>query len=127
MTTHKESRCQCEEFNADIMTTENCPIHQVSTAKESGWREEFDRLYGVYLARVDQNHWGMSIDESARKFIAQVEATAIDATEARVLSEVAKAIEENTAFYEKKYGGNYEQCGRDIKFSLAEVLFSSKP
>lgn len=39
-----------------------------------------------------------------------------------LMSEVANAIEENTAFYEQKYGGNYEQCGRDIKFSIAQAM-----
>jgi len=31
--------------------------------------KEFDSLYGVYLARVDQTYLGMSIDESAKKFL----------------------------------------------------------
>jgi len=39
------------------------------TAPAKDWREEFHELYGIYLARVDQNHCGMSIDESARLFI----------------------------------------------------------
>jgi len=43
-----------------------------------------------------------------------------------ILSTIAQAIEENTAFYEQKYGGNYEQCGRDIKFSIAQDLEKKK-
>lgn len=57
-----------------------------------------------------------------RLFIAEIVTQTAHAVREATLKVVADAIEENTAFYEQKYGGNYEQCGRDIKFSIAQAL-----
>ncbi len=85
------------------------------------WVKEFDKQFPI-----EANGWGnMAYDDRLRiyDFIRQTLLAREAAHEARlreVVKLVADAIEENTAFYEQKYGGNYEQCGRDIKFSIAQ-------
>ena len=39
-----------------------------------------------------------------------------------VLEVVAEAVVKNTAYYEEKFSGEYQQCGQDIIVSVKEAL-----
>ena len=60
--------------------------------------------------------------ENGTPILAEILHQELQKAREKLLSIAANAIEENTAFYEQKYGGNYKQCGRDIKFSIAQAL-----
>ena len=95
--------------------------------------EEFDAR--AFIKKARRQNWknGGVLAYDDDELVEQLENTlhhqlqkAREEAEKKVLSITGDAIEENTAFYEQKYGGNYEQCGRDIKFSIAEAMHHSE-
>ena len=90
-------------------------------------KDEYSELARAFGIEVDA--WFGDPLISHKEILEQVEsysAHLVERERNRVLKITADAIEENTSWYEQKYGGNFEQCGRDIKFSIAESLTPNK-
>jgi hypothetical protein len=111
----------------------------MDTPKESGWKEEFDAKFGYIAYPLDyytKAHYveikkrGFAHLQEVKAFIAQVEATAIATTEARVVEKLTKGVVklrkgslisplESYRIEDQVYG--YERATEDVR-----ALFSSK-